>query len=189
MITWMPHIEPGKAAQSLTDEDLVEQVETSTEVLRLLLAPPDSPTNKRFLAISMWGPYQWRLCIHGLMMANELVTNRNHSLPDLDTDLLATTGTDLENGGDELLNPPWLGDLHIHRSHRSQLIRSRREYAPQWPGTPADMPILWPQLVQGAPRGYRLRLSTNDIRLLRRGALKLPEELTYRASANEVVET
>lgn len=189
MITWMPHIEPGKAAQSLTDEDLLEQVDTATQILQLLLTPsPTELPNKRWLATQMWGPYQWRLCIHGMMMAHELITQRGHDLTEIDTKLLAHTGKDLEDGGDELSAPPWIGDLYIHRSHRSQLIMMNPDYAQRWPNTPERMPVLWPQLVPSSPRGYRLRLSTSDIRLLRRGYLRLPEELAYQSHANEVVE-
>src|ERR1700753_206009 len=164
MITWMPYIAPGASAHALTDDELYDQIIISDEILRLLLGPrpPNQMTNEQFLATSMWGQFQWRLAIHGMMMANEYMGVRHNSIVDGETELLSRTGIDIEKnneGGEDLLEPPWIGDLYVHRSHRSQLIMADKKRAKLWPGTDPRMPVLWPQLVSNAPRGYRLRIS------------------------------
>jgi hypothetical protein len=41
--------------------------------------------------------------------------------------------------------PAWLGEEDFHRSHRSALLRKDPEhYAGRFPGTPDDLPYVWP---------------------------------------------
>src|SRR3954452_10542211 len=41
--------------------------------------------------------------------------------------------------------PPWLGDLDLHLSHRSALLRKDPEhYRSAFPDVPADLPYEWP---------------------------------------------
>jgi hypothetical protein len=47
-------------------------------------------------------------------------------------------------------HPAWLGDVALHRSHQSNLIRKDAElYGPLFPGVPADLEYVWPV----GPRG------------------------------------
>lgn len=44
--------------------------------------------------------------------------------------------------------PPWLGDETFHRSHRSSLVRKDPKlYGPLFPGTPDNLPYVWPARV------------------------------------------
>jgi hypothetical protein len=59
-------------------------------------------------------------------------------------------------------DPPWLQDKWVLRSHRSNLIRKAPHiYADKYPGTPENMPYLWP--VMDGKGGYYLRLSRPDL--------------------------
>jgi hypothetical protein len=49
------------------------------------------------------------------------------------------------------------------------------------------MPVLWPQLADRDPRGYRLRINTSDLRKLRHGTRSLPPWLRFDESRQEVV--
>ena len=43
------------------------------------------------------------------------------------------------------VDPPWLGDEAVHRSHRSNLIRKDPEfYGPLFPEVSGDEPYVWP---------------------------------------------
>lgn len=43
------------------------------------------------------------------------------------------------------VDPPWLGDAELHRSHQSNLIRKDpTRYGPLFPGVPDDLPDVWP---------------------------------------------
>ncbi|MGI8613947.1 MAG: hypothetical protein ACR2KL_08425 [Nocardioidaceae bacterium] len=45
----------------------------------------------------------------------------------------------------EGVDPPWLGDAELHRSHQSNLIRKDpTRYGPLFPGVPDDLPDVWP---------------------------------------------
>lgn len=83
-------------------------------------------------------------------------------------------------------HPPWIEDKDVLRSHRSNLVRvAPRLYEAEFPGTPANMPYLWPQATH---RGeVRLRLSAPDIERLEKGERELPPWLRWDEHKREVV--
>jgi hypothetical protein len=45
---------------------------------------------------------------------------------------------------DARLKPDWLGDMRLHISHQSNLIRKDKEfYTPKFPGVPDNLPYHW----------------------------------------------
>lgn len=188
MITWMPHIRSLAVARSLSDKDLYEAVEEAKRVL-YFIEEPSTPRNEiDWLAASMWEGYEYALCIHGLMLASELVSARHIAVDEVPGAYLAKIGIELERvGAADRTMPPWVGDKDVHRSHRSQLIMHTPAYETTWPGTPPQMPTLWPQPSDNDPRGYRLRLSQPELRRLDYGYRTLPEWLRYDESAREVL--
>lgn len=190
MITWMPHIRSLTVARSLSDSHLHEAVISAEKMLRLVEQRPAPTDEISWLAYSMWYGYEYPLCLHGLTLATTLVSERRIAVDEVPGSYMAEVGIEIENSGAaDRAVPPWIGDKDVHRSHRSQLIMLDPAYADVWPGTPPQMPILWPQLVDNDPRGYRLRLSSAEQRRLRYGRRALPEWLRYDEAAREVVPT
>lgn len=188
MITWMPHIRSLAVARSLNDDDLYEAVHAATSILQLVEQRPAPSAENEWLPSQMWVGFEYALCLHGLMLATELVSQRHLAVDEVPGAYLSKIGTELENiGSTNRSMPPWVGDLDVHRSHRSQLIAQTPDYTEKWPATPVAMPILWPQIVDNSPRGYRLRLSTSDLRKMRHGTRRLPAWLRYSESSREVV--
>jgi hypothetical protein len=185
----MPHINSGATAASLSDTDLREQIGVVDRIVRGLEGD-ESGQEGDFLGLSMWTGFEYRLILHGMRLAHELIAIRHIAVAEGLTAYIAKIGIELEEAGDtDRTDPPWVGNLDVHRSHRSQLIRlDPQSYADRWPNTPPRMPALWPQLVDKASRGYRLRLSLSEARRLRAGARVLPEWLRYDTSAREVVD-
>jgi hypothetical protein len=189
IVTWMPHIKPGESAHSMSDKHLLQQISSTDTILRVLedYTPPDG-SEWQFLTKGMWLGFEWALAIHGLMCAHELVNVRKVSGFDrIDMSFIIAVGKAHEDLGTNMVSPPWVGDYDVHRSHRSQLIAQNPDYEQQWPQTPVNMPVLWPQEVDTEERGYRLRLSAGDKSRLRRGQLSLPPWLRYDPIRNEVV--
>lgn len=188
MIIWMPYVAPGATAQSLTDDHLHDQIESAEALLDLLERRTTDENHQHWHATQMWTGYEYSLCVHGLMMATELASVREREIDSGSAAYLVRIGRELEETpGIEKGSPPWLGDLDVHRSHRSNLIMKNPEYAQKWEGVPLKMPLLWPQVVERDPRGYRLRLGTSDRLKLRHGSRKLPEWLRYDENRQEVV--
>ncbi len=53
----------------------------------------------------------------------------------------------------EYVDPPWLGDDALHRSHQSNLIRKDPDYyGALFPGVAADEPYVWPVTKEAAER-------------------------------------
>lgn len=74
--------------------------------------------------------------------------------------------------------PPWIGDLWVHRSHRSQLVTADpKYYGGKWPNTPEQMPFIWPVLDLEEPLGYFLQVSPPDAQKVYDHKLALPDEV------------
>lgn len=187
----MPHVKDFAVAASLFDEELEQQIAESARILRFLEGI-EKPVSEEWcwLSTSMWYGHEYALALHGMILLTALV-KRGRNPTEITPTALNQIGLDLERAGAELIPPPWLGDLDVHRSHRSQLIMRTPAYADIWPNTPERMPVLWPQILSTSPQssGYRLRLSALDLRRLKRGTRVLPEWLRYDRHAREVVPT
>lgn len=81
--------------------------------------------------------------------------------------------------GEPMVMPPWLSDIDVLRSHRSNLVRRFPErYAEAWPRNPPLMPYLWP--IVDDDGGYVLKLSKYDRGLLATGERALPKSILER---------
>lgn len=106
---------------------------------------------KNHPAVAMWRGYEEALGAYGAAVCAEWAS-RGH-----DDTCEATMARDLASAGVHVparpqrdlavagLLPPWLGDEHLHRSHRSALLRKD----PAWYGqlfddVPDDLPYEWP---------------------------------------------
>ena len=182
MLTFMPMIGFHKSLRELDNARLEKQRRDAYKLLKELVGKESQHANHP--AVWMWQGYEYTLCVYGMSSCSVWQNERGNR------DRLAFDMHALMDGyPHDLLQPPWIGDLNFHRSHRSYLIRrDPNSYALKWPNTPENMPILWPQLVDNESRGYRLRISAKEIRLLERGERELPDWLEYNSSRNEVID-
>lgn len=133
---------------------------------------------------SGWEGYEYALGVYGMSACSEWQNKRGHR-----DNLAFHIHKILEGVPHDLVMPPWMDDLNFHRSHRSYLIRKKPEYyAEQWPNTPENMPLFWPQNVDSDPRGYRLRLSAIEEKALLAGDRELPEWLEYNTKKREIID-
>jgi Pyrimidine dimer DNA glycosylase len=184
MLTFLPMIGFFKSLRELDDARLGKQRQDALNILEALLAPEKSRSDPSTPNIQMWAGFEYTLAVYG-MSACSVWQNERGNRDKLAFEIHAV----IDPYPKDLLEPPWLGDLNFHRSHRSYLIHKYPDfYAARWPNTPERMPLLWPQLVDRDPRGYRLRLSPKDKALLDKGERKLPEWLEHDKHRNEVIE-
>jgi hypothetical protein len=190
MITWLTQLRFGASAKRLDNARLRSQIENAENILGILEAGDSASKAQQDLEeVRMWRGYEMALALYGMQCC--LVAVSRHLGSNFMGDGVLPfkyVWDDCKAAGmDKPEMPPWAVDVDIVRSHRSRLIvLDPAHYGPQFPGTPKNMPVLWPQLVKSDPRGYRLRLKTNSLKALNSGTCKLPPHLYYDPNKNEV---
>lgn len=180
-ITLMPYIGFFKSVQSLDDARASRQRQDALKILKGLMSDPAVPYH---ISQAGWSGYEYTLGVYGMSACSNWQQKRGHR-----DNLAFQIHQILEGVPHDLDMPPWMGDLNIHRSHRSYLIRRLPEhYLPSWPNTPENMPILWPQLTDADSRGYRVRLSGVEEKALLDGERELPEWLRYDRNKREIID-
>lgn len=180
MQTYLPMIGYSASAKQLDIARLDKQRGQVLDILRILLSD-ETPKYSPHPVVEQWRGFEYELGVYGLVCCLEWKVNRgrddNVIWPAIHDAIepLAPTG-----------KPPWIGDLNLHRSHRSSLIRKLPNvYAELWPGTPVNMPMLWP-VVYLAQSGYGLFVAREDADRLAAGERTLPDSLTFNAETLEV---
>ncbi|WP_326701230.1 MSMEG_6728 family protein [Streptomyces sp. NBC_01754] len=156
MQTFLPYADFRRSALVLDPRRLGKQRVETIQVLRGLTVPGYGW--RHHPAVRMWTGYEEALVRYGLETCavwtaeGRADTCAATLLQDLADSLGRPAATvrpapELATAG-EL--PPWLGDEDFHLSHRSALVRKDPAYyRPLFPGTPADLPYVWPSSDRG----------------------------------------
>lgn len=148
MQTFLPYPEFEASARALDAKRLGKQRVETLQVVRALTRPGYGWANHP--AVLMWKGFEEALGRYGLTCCEVWVERGfgDSCAASITADLGAAGLTgfrnqhELEQAG---ALPPWLGDEEFHRSHRSALIRKDPDhYGPLFPGTPDDLPYVWP---------------------------------------------
>lgn len=127
----------------------------------------------------MWQGYEVALAGYSIACCATLVAHGvNTGVQALD---LANTVDGLRANGDPapMDIPPWLSDVDVLSSHRSNLMR-RWPTLYKWRRIPRDMPYLWPVVDEDG--GYKLKVSKYDRKLLAKGERNLASAIMERVS-------
>jgi len=176
MMTWFPNMSLFDAAEALELPEMALSFD-HVEVLfnTLIYGPVDSPWGEPPLPLTrMWIGYEAALAAYGAALGASLVRHGIHvGVRHIE---MANSLQDLRTHGDPapLVMPPWLSDLDVLRSHRSNMMR-RWPDRYSWKGTPPLMPYIWP--IVDDEGGYQLKLSKHDRGLIASGDRKLPTSL------------
>jgi hypothetical protein len=183
--TFLPMIRPHAAARCLRDAELQTQLRNCLIILRSVYDIEKIPS----LYAKAWEGYKPALAVYSLAMLHEARIIRR--LPcDIWQAIAAIVADEqaYEGARQEVVWPPWIGDLAIHRSHRSTLIAWDEEhYGPLWPNNPLWMPLLYPDPSQTDGQEYHLRIHPGQESALMRGYLQLPMYLQYDFERKEVL--
>lgn len=145
MQTFLPYPDFSDSVATLDQARLGKQRVEALQLLRAILLP--SYGWQRHPVVGMWRGYLVGLAKYGVTATDAWIA-RGHSdtvrplIVEFAPEVDRLTQADLAAAGQL---PPWLGDEALHRSHRSNLIAKAPEfYRPQFPGTPEDLPYVWP---------------------------------------------
>ncbi|MFJ2508755.1 MSMEG_6728 family protein [Arthrobacter citreus] len=138
MQTFVPYEDFRRSADVLDSPRLGKQRVETLQILRALVLPDYGWRNHP--ATRMWMGYVPALVAYGLAMTDAW-TGRGFA--DTVREQLVEFAPDADGG--EVPLPPWLGEAQVHESHRSNLLaKDPAFYADLFPGTPPDLPYVWP---------------------------------------------
>ena len=155
-------------AQALDMARLGKQRAEARQILQHLLF--DGPMVGNPHAYNMWAGWEGHLAFYGMCMAHEW------GMRGFRDNTMSWFKGIIDNGDQlHLTPPPWMDNLWMLRSHRSNLVRKMPHYYGElFPNTPENMPYLWPVLERG---GYSLQLSKADMARIETGERVLPAEV------------
>ncbi|MFD5402996.1 MSMEG_6728 family protein [Streptomyces griseorubiginosus] len=149
MQTFLPDPDFRQSALLLDPRRLGKQRVEALQVLRGLTVPGYGW--RHHPAVRMWAGYEEALVRYGLEVCrvwreqghpDSCAASLLAGLPALRPGTVVRDQMQLTADGEV---PPWLGDRAFHESHRSALVRKDPEtYAELFPGTPDDLPSVWP---------------------------------------------
>jgi Pyrimidine dimer DNA glycosylase len=139
--TFLPYPDFAASAATLDRARLGKQRVETFQLLRALTLPTYGWKNHP--ATRMWRGYVPALTKYGLVMTDAWI---DAGFSDTVRPQLIEFAPEVDGiPEEELEKPPWFGDEGLHLSHRSNLIRKNPEhYLPLFPGTPPDLPYVWP---------------------------------------------
>ena len=138
MQTFIPYSDFRQTAQVLDARRLGKQRVEALQILNALSRKDYGWQNHP--AVRMWRGHEQMLVEYGLVICAEW-KGRGYK----DT-CYEKIGERLQYfPASTLSDPPWLEDMAVLISHRSNLLRKKPEHYSQfWPDTPNDLPYVWP---------------------------------------------
>lgn len=165
-IIYLPHLSFLETARSLSNYDLSKEIDTVLDTLDVLNGKADNPDC--VWSARAWDGHEELLNLFGGQLCLESRTTRKINMAkDQRWSRLNSAVRPAPSG-----QPEWIGNVEIHRSHRSDLIfmqakrgraKNERDYAELWPNTPERMPVFWAT----AEKPDRLLISPEDINRLK----------------------
>lgn len=153
MQTFFPFPDPVQSAEVLGNDELVQQIADIVVILNTLNETEDTGFADHPV-VKMWRGHEVYLAHYGLILCDELTTNRPVILAFVVTtpEEVQTSREKIEQhldwsaSGDFDMNPPfWIRDPNLTKAHRSELLRiNPRLYRNYFPTTPMDIPTYWP---------------------------------------------
>ena len=145
MQTFLP--EPGymRSAKALDNKRLGKQRVECKQILRALGVQVGFASEatgwRHHPAVQMWRGHEYSLCRYAMHVCMEWL---DRGFTDRLLAQFCSAASELYNAG-RSARPPFVTDPAFNLSHRSNLIRKDPAfYGPKWPGTPANLPYVWP---------------------------------------------
>lgn len=162
------------------ETELLCQIEEESAAMVLGMLTTYDEEDFQHPTVKMWVGYEVALAAYSVACSVELSTRGVHTSLHLSVSEIIMKLRRTESDADFEM-PPWINDLDVLRSHRSNLLRRAPEhYDTAWRGTPENWPYIWPFIDEDADAGYKLFVSRHDKTLLASGERTLPESVKKR---------
>lgn len=139
MQTFMPYADYKKSLDCLDNKRLGKQRVEAYQILRALIG--ESSGWRNHPATRMWSGYEYSLATYGVIACHLW---RERGFKDSLLPKFKQYVIDLKSCGC-LDKPYWIGDMRVHRSHRSNLMRKDAKFYRKYFRTVRnDLPYYWP---------------------------------------------
>lgn len=177
----MTHMSYGKTARALDLRTLGHQRIEAFKVFNDLT----QGVKKRHPVYSMWDGYEFSLGIYTMMMCMEWVNHRGCADKIFYKVYRIIEEIKRNDHRFTYVEPPWLKDKAVLRSHRSNLLRRENDgviagenYFRAFGNIDDDWPYIWP--IIDLDEGYVLKISKVDRERLQNGERHLPSNVKKR---------
>lgn len=131
-----------------TEDELKYQVRNISRALNALHEVSHLPLLKDPM-VKMWKGHEVMLAEYGITLAEEflsreMATEKSQVVADLNN--IEWHMGNATAGEFSMEKPPWFGDLRVHQSHQSELLRINKEHYGQHFHTPENLPRFYPDL-------------------------------------------
>lgn len=154
MQTFLPFSDFQATAECLDYRRLGKQRVEAMQLLDLLVHPNKQSRWRNHPALKMWEGHAEKLATYAIVMCREWIARgyKDTCLPKICAlvgweilPLGAIPGVDSIIQGMPWPAPEWLGDLKLHLSHQSNLLRKQpAHYKNYFVNVPPNMPYVWP---------------------------------------------
>jgi hypothetical protein len=179
-VTWWVSVSPTNTLSMLSDEALLETLNTTRGLARRLRVGPE----KLPAVGQMWKYDLMGLYAYGMLISMELRNKRLHEL-DAFWEFNGPAKEMAERAEGQFRLPPWHDDEHVHRSHvvhldRHDMWKDDVDIPELVHSDDEFLPMLWPVMV--SENEYELRVNKADKEALAIDDLYLPDEIASRVT-------
>lgn len=145
-MTWLPYPDYKESASALDSQTLILQVDHVLAVLDVLHETSTSTfKGAPDRLVNMWRGHEPQLCEYGLEILEEAQSRpADIRITKEDQDTLEWHLDCASSGDFSLEKPKWFGDIDLHNSHKSGLLRLRPEYYRDKFDVSRTLEIVWP---------------------------------------------
>ncbi len=183
MITWHTRFTFQGTANDLNTVTMGYQIAQAYQIFVALTSEEGSPeVEPNHPVLRMWTGHEYALAIYGMLLSDNYIRDRRQS--DVTMFRIYYMLKEFRKHFEvSYVEPPWMRDPDVCRSHRSNLARREPSlYGDKWPNNPDSMPYIWPFIDDTAPGGYKLMVAKQERELLASGDRKLPRSIRERIS-------
>ncbi|MDQ3615184.1 MAG: MSMEG_6728 family protein [Actinomycetota bacterium] len=180
MQTFLPYPDFERSARALDVKRLGKQRVEVIQVVRALTTPGYGWANHP--AVLMWKGHEEALGRYGLTCCEVWLRlgYGDTCAATITADLYGAGASDIRTQPELAAAgalPAWLGDEDFHRGHQSALVqKDPAHYGPIFPGTPDDLPYLWPVRSTNVVAAEQRR-AENAVRRAERARVRAEQEV------------
>lgn len=139
----MPFDDFTWSARCLSNETLEQQRADNLLIMSYLLDGKDR--GEDLPVVNMWEGYERALLAYQQAVCREWSSVRGYPDQIWDQTRLMFLDVIIDPMATPLVPPAWMGDVDLHISHQSYLLRTNEEhYRKHFPGIKTDHPLIWP---------------------------------------------
>ena len=142
MQTFLPYPDYTESAKVLDDKRLGKQRVEVIQIIDVLFLVTPEARYRNHPVMDMWRNHEPQLCEYGITICEEWKARGYQDKCQAKIEWHLENAT---SGDFTLEKPKWFGDMELHLSHQSNLLRKNPDHYEQFFDVPNDLPYFWPK--------------------------------------------